>query len=197
MGRAFSNEEKEVLRSKMIKEGIKAFKTVPYENVKIDVIAQRVGIAKGTFYLFFKSKTLLYQQCIMAYEQEIQGRLITEIKKINKPMDRLKKSLYLMIDLIQTEPLIRRIQEDKQLKKLTEKRTEEDLTQLLSTDEHFLRMIISPELTLKVSDEMAVELMRSLFYVVMSDPPLQVDKKQYYHHLINGIIHEIIQEEVQ
>jgi len=52
MGRAFNDEEKEALRMKIVKVGIEAFKTSPYENVKIDILAQRVGIAKGTFYLF-------------------------------------------------------------------------------------------------------------------------------------------------
>jgi len=103
----------------------------------------------------------------------------------------------MMVDLIQTEPLMHRIQEDEQLKKLIDGRSEQDLSQLLSVDEQFLRMVISHELPLKVSDEMAVELVRSVFYVAMSNPPLQVNKTEYYHHLIDGIIHEIIDREVK
>lgn len=52
----FTNEEKDVIRNKMLEEGFSSIKNNGFRNTSVAEIAKSAGIAKGTFYNFFHSK---------------------------------------------------------------------------------------------------------------------------------------------
>ena len=49
-------QQKEQIRAAIINTAISLFKEKEYDNVSVDEITKKVGIAKGTFYNFFSSK---------------------------------------------------------------------------------------------------------------------------------------------
>ncbi len=64
-----------------------------FHAAKMDEIAERAGIAKGTIYLYFKSKEQLFFQTI---EFMIRGMIDTikeKISTLNDPLDRLKEGI--------------------------------------------------------------------------------------------------------
>lgn len=56
MPKIFSESDKEIIRNKLLEEGIKALETKHYRNISLDDITSSMGIAKGTFYHFFLQK---------------------------------------------------------------------------------------------------------------------------------------------
>jgi AcrR family transcriptional regulator len=63
--REFAGKEKELIRLKMLENGKKAFSKSGIKKTSIEEITKSVGIAKGSFYIFFDSKEELYFQILM------------------------------------------------------------------------------------------------------------------------------------
>lgn len=69
MPKIFTDEEREVLRVKLMERGFELLKTQGFKGIRIEALAMDCYIAKGTFYAFFESKSeFLYQ--IMLYERQ-------------------------------------------------------------------------------------------------------------------------------
>lgn len=60
MPKAFSEKEKQAIRTSLMDVGIKRFATQGIRAVRIDDICHDAGIAKGSFYAFFPSKEDLF-----------------------------------------------------------------------------------------------------------------------------------------
>lgn len=53
----------------------------------VDELVRRVNIPKGTFYLFYDSKELLFFDVFLAFHDEVQARLLSEIKAMEGNVD--------------------------------------------------------------------------------------------------------------
>ena len=60
-------KEKKNKGNKIFKEAEKLFEKYGYRKVSVDDIVRKAGVAKGTFYLYFKSKDELYNKIIKTY----------------------------------------------------------------------------------------------------------------------------------
>ena len=56
MPKAFTDQEKEVLREQLREKGRALFEAHGLRKTSVDEIVRAVGISKGAFYLFYKSK---------------------------------------------------------------------------------------------------------------------------------------------
>lgn len=73
MPRIFSDDDRELIREKMLKAGIMMLEHKRYKNISVEEIAVEVGVAKGTFYNFFPSKEIYFYE-IMQYIK-VQNRV--------------------------------------------------------------------------------------------------------------------------
>ena len=64
MPKVYSDNEKLLIKKRLHDAANKSLLENGVRKTTVDELVQKVGIAKGTFYLFYKSKELLY----MAYE---------------------------------------------------------------------------------------------------------------------------------
>ena len=77
----------------IIKVTAKLFSQKSFHDVKMDEIAEELGIAKGTIYLYFKSKEKLYLEILEESYKAIEALLENEIA-IDEPSPvKLKKVL--------------------------------------------------------------------------------------------------------
>lgn len=53
MPKVFSEQEREIIRIKLLNAGIHELENKPYRNIAVDSLAAEAGIAKGTFIIFF------------------------------------------------------------------------------------------------------------------------------------------------
>jgi len=58
--KAFSEEKKELIRNKIIEAAELLFTTIEFNEVSMQKIAEKAGIAKGSVYYYFKNKYDLY-----------------------------------------------------------------------------------------------------------------------------------------
>lgn len=72
--RAFSEREKEVIKTKLIKAAEKLFAEQGFGKTNVAELSQAAGIGKGTFYMFYKSKDELMWDLHKALHAEWEGR---------------------------------------------------------------------------------------------------------------------------
>jgi AcrR family transcriptional regulator len=58
--RAINDAQKEERRQAILSAALELYQTTSYEAVNIAQVAQKAGVAKGTFYLYFKTKEELF-----------------------------------------------------------------------------------------------------------------------------------------
>lgn len=85
-------------REEIIQAGIKIFAAKGYYNTHIADIVKAVGIAKGTFYLYFKSKKGLFITLIKRFEKIFSG--VFDIDNLDKKEDDLKIFLNQMLSKV-------------------------------------------------------------------------------------------------
>ncbi len=76
MPKAFSDNEKEIIRAQMREKGKNLFEKHGLKKTRVDELTEAVGISKGAFYLFFESKEELFLEILEQIETEIQTRIL-------------------------------------------------------------------------------------------------------------------------
>src|SRR4030095_16737586 len=76
MPKAFSEHEKEIIRSQMREKGKDLFEKQGLKKTSVDELTAAVGISKGAFYLFYESKEELFLEILEQLEQEIQTKIL-------------------------------------------------------------------------------------------------------------------------
>lgn len=68
MPKAFTQKEKQIIRQQLIDKSLEQFSKIGVRAARIDEICANVGIAKGSFYAFFRSKEELFM--VLANERD-------------------------------------------------------------------------------------------------------------------------------
>ncbi len=77
--RAVKDEQKQERRQALLDVTWELFQTMPYQTLTMHDVAERAGLAKGTIYLYFKTKEALFlslqEQQLQAWFDEVDARL--------------------------------------------------------------------------------------------------------------------------
>lgn len=94
----FTEEQKNKLQLKLLTAGFELLKKYGYRRMTIDEITKSCGIAKGTFYNFFKSKEEFTYQ-MMLLERDIERQKLTDYLSSDNMLtkDAFKDWIYEMI----------------------------------------------------------------------------------------------------
>ncbi|MFE8701949.1 TetR/AcrR family transcriptional regulator [Cytobacillus sp. FJAT-54145] len=106
--RGFTEQEKQTIYQGLIQKGRDLFSTLGLKKTSIKDLTEAVGIAQGSFYLFFQSKEELYFRILENEEESIKKELL---KHISIPMtaDDFTQFLLKGLELISEHVLIRRL----------------------------------------------------------------------------------------
>lgn len=100
MNKKVPSSKKRVTKKSRKEEIMKAaavlFSQKSYHDVTVDQIAEQVGVAKGTIYLYFESKENLYLGILEHTHETIESILVKEIEKNDPAPQKLKKVLTLI-----------------------------------------------------------------------------------------------------
>ena len=77
----FTEQEKEIINSKLLIEGEKLFSLHGLKKVTVDDLAAAVNISKGSFYAFYPSKEHLYVEINFRLQKELFTSIETTVKK--------------------------------------------------------------------------------------------------------------------
>lgn len=79
MPKTYTDNERLYIKQRLREEAKQSLATMGVRKTTVDELVKRVNIPKGTFYLFYDSKELLFFDVFCAFHDEIQAKLITEI----------------------------------------------------------------------------------------------------------------------
>ncbi|WP_055669307.1 TetR/AcrR family transcriptional regulator [Desnuesiella massiliensis] len=167
MTRAFNDREKEIIRQALIEKGRELFLSYGLKKTSIADITRAVGIAQGSFYIFFDSKEDLYFEILQIEEEKIRGSLIDE-QLLNKKLTKEVFKLFLKEAFKAIEsPLIKTLLIKEEYENLVRKLSEEKVKQHLQNDSKEMLPLIeywqSQGIMKKIPAEIIISSIRTLF----------------------------------
>jgi len=169
MPKAFSDQEKEVLRAKMREKGKKLFEKQGLKKTSLDQLTEAVGISKGAFYLLYQSKEELFLEILEELETDFRTSIfdfaIEPREDARQLLARLLTSALLTWDRY---PLLKDIgvaEFEYLARKLPAERIRAHVNRDNQFVEDFISRIKSEGITVRASPRVVSGLMMSLFFV--------------------------------
>jgi AcrR family transcriptional regulator len=107
MPKAFTEQEKELIRKRLLEQGDKQFSAYGLRKTNIEELAEACGISKGAFYLFYPSKEALFMDVIEQVEQRFRQELFEMVDLPGpSPRARLFALLHHAFQRVKTIPLL-------------------------------------------------------------------------------------------
>ncbi len=171
MPKAWSKQEKEIIKKSIINESKKLFEKYGLQKTTVDEIVRAAGISKGSFYLFYGSKEELYFDVLETVEGEFREKMFeTAFKTEKNKRKSFKAFLNQMIDLLITMPLYKEINSTN-YELLLQKLPDETLKKHIESDQEDISKYFSYWMEQgwmrKVDMEALNGLLLSLIYIVI------------------------------
>ncbi|SES05828.1 transcriptional regulator, TetR family [Gracilibacillus ureilyticus] len=143
MVKGFTEKERKVITQQLIAVGKQLFSELGVKKTSISQLTSAVGIAQGSFYQFFDSKEVLFFDILEMEEASIKASIMEMME--NKPMTRqtFKEMLLYGMELIDQNPLIKRLFQGESFEHLVRKLPPERLEQHAQQDEWVLTPLIN------------------------------------------------------
>ncbi|MEA4894500.1 MAG: TetR/AcrR family transcriptional regulator [Oscillospiraceae bacterium] len=87
MPKAFSDSEREYIRERLMEEAKECLSIYGIRKTTVDELVKRVKIPKGTFYLFYESKELLFFDIFSSLHDELQEKMLAELSELKDDID--------------------------------------------------------------------------------------------------------------
>lgn len=84
--------------SQIYKAAVDVFSKYGYEKARMDLIAERANVAKGTLYYHFKSKEDIFTNLIEDEIYNIKNLICNEVEKQINGKEKLEKSIILIVE---------------------------------------------------------------------------------------------------
>src|SRR5258708_5269128 len=85
-------------RSEILQAARRAFARLGYQSTTVDALAEEAGIAKGTVYLYFKSKEEIYLTDLHQYIDALQQETDTRVAKAVSARDKLDEFMAVRLE---------------------------------------------------------------------------------------------------
>jgi AcrR family transcriptional regulator len=107
MPRAFSEQERELIRQQLLEHGYRLFTSYGLRKTNVEEIARAVGISKGAFYGFYESKEALLMDVIEQAEIRLREEVLAVVSQPGpSPRARLYAVLHRAFDLFTEMPIL-------------------------------------------------------------------------------------------
>ena len=107
MPRAFTEEERERIRERLIAAGKKTLNRVGLRLLVVDDVAREAGISKGSFYSFFPSREDFILSIFESWENQYRAKLLAEITEgKGSPRSRLERFFTESFCMLDREPAL-------------------------------------------------------------------------------------------
>jgi AcrR family transcriptional regulator len=85
------------------------FEHYGYRKTSIDDVVRRAGVAKGTFYLYFRGKDELFLKVLMAIRDELLADYFERLSTIESAAEKIAFTLRFTLEAFEKHPLFARI----------------------------------------------------------------------------------------
>lgn len=87
MPKSYTQNERDFIRQRLMEEAAQCLVLYGARKTTVDELVRRVGIPKGTFYLFYDSKELLFYDVFHAHHDELHDRILADIASFKQEID--------------------------------------------------------------------------------------------------------------
>lgn len=102
-------------RLQILEAATRLFIAQGYRKTSVDQVAREAGVAKGTVYLYFETKSELLVATIALEKKAFLGRIRPVIEEDLPPRERLKRYLVTVLVLANEMPLVSRLMQEQEL----------------------------------------------------------------------------------
>lgn len=126
--RSFTDEEREILRKKIIDMGKDCFARYGVKKTRIEDLTKDLGIAKSSFYSFFNSKEDLFLQIFKEEREALKDSLLENsfLKYRTEPDKAIRAYFHYVLHIANNHPIWRKVFIEKEHVELTISRSSEE-----------------------------------------------------------------------
>ncbi|HHV23472.1 MAG: TetR/AcrR family transcriptional regulator [Methanosarcina sp.] len=126
--RSFTDEEREIIRRKIIDQGKDCFARYGVKKTSIEDLTKDLGIAKSSFYSFFNSKEDLFLQIFKEEREALKDSLLENsfLKYRTEPDKAVRAYLYYVLNIVNKHPIWRKVFIEEERLGLTISRSSEE-----------------------------------------------------------------------
>jgi len=172
MPKGFTDAQKKQLQMDLKNAGKKLFVQYGVKKTSVSLLTESVGIAKGSFYLFYDSKEELFIDILEDIEDVIQVQMLEEIKTSQSSAPDLFK--YLLKSRLRSaaeDPIIKMTLKTDVIEQIWSKLPEARRLENLARDARFIESFLTyrPEASLmfRVGSDKLAGIFRSLFFLIL------------------------------
>lgn len=109
MPKTFTKNEREFIKQRLMEEAKLCLVQYGVRKTTVDELVKRVNIPKGTFYLFYDSKELLFYDVFNNFHDEIHEKMLSEIAYIKQDIDpvRLTDLIFSVYKLVEASFMLK------------------------------------------------------------------------------------------
>jgi len=108
--KGFTDEQKELIRGKLLEAGKELFGRYGFKKAGIDEVVRLADISKGTFYLFFSSKEIFFMEVLENIENQVRDDMVRLMREEKlTPAKRLKTFMLKFLDFMERNPVMSQI----------------------------------------------------------------------------------------
>lgn len=190
----FTEQEKEIINSKLLIEGEKLFALHGLKKVTVDDLVAAVNISKGSFYVFYPSKEHLYVEINFRLQKELFTSIETTIKKkkYKNHRDLAKDVIMLSLTGVITSPILSQI--DLSLMDYLQRKISSDIFENhMYSDIRILEILEDLGVVFLVPHTVII---KSLYSVLSCLEQFKEDEElnMIQNLLVNGIIQQVVAE---
>lgn len=193
----FSDNEKEIIKSKLLDEGERLFITFGLKKVSIDELVQAVGIAKGSFYSFYPTKEHLFMEIAILQQAKMWNEMDEFLKehKDLPPKELVKQTVIWMLQQFEHYPLMQKIDNEttnylfrKLPQDVIEEHTKDDGYELLKLQKYGVQFKCDIQIEAKIMQTLAMS-----FFALQGED--EVTRITIMSTMLDGVLHEIVSDE--
>ena len=195
MGKAFTELEKQQLKALLIDVAEQAFQTQHFSEVKVEDLAKATGISKGAFYKFYKSKEEIFIDVLIRVEAQMQREMLIGLVGKETLREQLIDLLVSAMFQFERSYLYKSFEDPQVQAAVLSKATEEQRSQMLLADQKMLDFIVGDGHALTVDRNVALDMMRSLFFIIPYKTQLTSGFDTFVRAYVTAIVGGIIRED--
>jgi len=119
--RSFTDEEREIIKRKIIDRGKDCFARYGIKKTSIEDLTKDLGIAKSSFYSFFSSKEDLFLQIFKEEREALKDNLLENsfLKYRTEPDKAVRAYLHYLLNIVNNHPVWKKVFIEKEYVELT------------------------------------------------------------------------------
>ncbi len=166
MGRPFNESEKEAIKNNLLEKGRDLFARKELRKTSVGELTRAVGIAQGSFYAFYNSKEELYFEILESEEKQISAIIEKNLHLIEMTRGEFKQFLLQTIDLITSNPFLKKMLDEKNYRALISKIPEGKFQKHLQEEYQFTDRLVNKFQEQEHMRQIKPEILSGLLYAL-------------------------------